>query len=280
MTILEPTGLIALVGGILAFFGGSYLVVALNLGWRFGWWVWGACLGGLGLILSLFWVLTGLGPRGEEPLWIPLAASRETISEVEFNDATFTSPREYPAGRWQDPEREESLAEHEDPLQSALSACTAFNDERVEQAETEIENLKIPERTWLEAKIGRAGRAERELEVCRRAYEFLPERDSLPKIEGEPVAYVPEPSQIRFTEENGVLLGQAIIVPNTYDRRVTGDPEKAQAVGEPFRVVAYLDPGSLRTPALGYLIFSLLWMAFHLWGLNRAEKQQLSPVAA
>jgi hypothetical protein len=209
---------------------------------------------------------------------VPLAAAKGSISNVEWNEETFSTPGAYPGGEWQTGEDEEEFAEQVDPFKSAVSACMAFNKDRVEAAHEEVENFRIPERTWLEAKIGKAGRAERELEVCEQAFGMLPDDDTLPKADGEPVSYLPEPKNIRFVEENGVLLAQAEIVPETKDRRITGDPEKAQQVGEPFRVVAYLDPGSLRTPALGYLILSALWMAFHMWGLNRAEKQKLSAV--
>jgi hypothetical protein len=43
--------------------------------------------------------------------------------------------------------------------------------------------------------------------------------------------------------------------------------------------VAVLNKGALRQPAYGSLFLFLLYTGFHLWGLNRAEKRKLSPVA-
>jgi hypothetical protein len=72
----------------------------------------------------------------------------------------------------------------------------------------------------------------------------------------------------------------ATITPVTHDPRVADNPEEGEALGDSFRLVAVLDKGSIRLPAYGSLVIFLLYAGFHLWGLQRAEKRKLSPIAA
>lgn len=272
--------LVVLVIAILVFHGSVYLVVGLNAGWRFGYWITGATMGGLMLFLAVFWLSNALGPRGEEPLWYPVESSSSSISETTFNGRTFTGPAAYPGGDWKAGDGE--LKPYVDAINASLSNCTAFTDTKIETAEHDIKKLDGITRTALEGKFGKKARLERELEACKQLTSMLPPSGDLPQIDGQPVAAVYDVTDLRFTEENGHTLGMAKIVPNTYDKRVTGDPEglKPLQVGDPLYVVAYRDPGSLRYPSWIYLFGSILFFAFHLWGLNRAERRKLSPVAA
>lgn len=278
-----PAALV-LIGAIVIFHGSVYVLVALNTGWRFGYWITGASFGGLAFFLSIFWLLNALGPRGPEPHWYPIAVGEDQISETTFNENTFTTPTQYPDDPWKEPSKTDPLSEESDPFKASASNCVTFdpdNEDKVHEREREIAKLKGPTRTVLEGKFGMRERLVRETETCEEAFKLLPSQDSVPKVDGQPVAVLPDITGIRYAEEDGILLGQAEITPNTYDKRVTGDPEgrKALQVGDSFKVLAYKDPGALRYPAIVYTILSTLWFAFHLWGLNHAEKLKLTPVA-
>lgn len=275
--------LLVLLIGILVFHGSVYLLVALNLGWRFGYWVTGATMGGLMLFLSVFWITNALGPRGEEPLWYPIATAKQAVGSVEWSGKTLTEPASYPGGAWKTAEKPtDPLSVQVDAIKAAISNCVSFGDEtKVEEAKTEIAKLGGPTRNLLEGRFGKETRLKRELETCEQASSFLPSEDEIPKIDGQPASVVQDVTDIRFAEESGLLLGEVTVVPNTYDKRVTGDPEglKPLRVGEPFKILAYRDPGSLRYPSFVYLFLSTVWLLFHLWGLSRAERKKLTPVA-
>lgn len=252
MEVNHPVGLVAVILALIVFHGSIYAVVSLNVGWRFGYWLTSAAMGGLMLFLSIFWVLTALGPRGEEPNWIPLAADPQQIGQVDLEEQTFTSPAQYPGGGWAEAEEESSLAQQIDPVTSSLSNCLTASPEAL---------------------------GEEFREACEGAQELLPAKEDLPTFEGVAVVMQPDFRDIRFTEEGGTQLAQVTVLPVTRDPRVADDPEEGEPVGDPFRMVAYFDPGSLRLPALVGLLLSVAYFGFHLWGLNRAERRKLSPIA-
>jgi hypothetical protein len=103
----------------------------------------------------------------------------------------------------------------------------------------------------------------------------MPEDEDIPVLDGAAVAVTPRVANIRFAEESGTL-GQALVTPITRDPRVSKDPQ-GEALAPSFRVVAAYDEGSLRFPAYWSLVLFSLFTAFHLWGLNRAEKRKLNP---
>lgn len=253
MAINHPVGLVAVALAILVFFGSIYTVVALNVGWRFGYWVTSAAFGGLMLFISVFWILTGLGPAGEEANWIPVAVDTEEIGSVEIDGTTYETPADYPESPWQTAEESEDV----DPGQ-AEGLGSSFND--CLSGETE-------------------GLAEERQAVCEQAQGLLPSDEDLPKAEGTTVAMQQRFEQVKFSVEGGTILGQAVAVPVTLDPRVADDPEVGVRVGEPLRMVGYFDPGSLRVPGLMSFVIFGLWFGFHLWGVHRAEQRKLSPVA-
>lgn len=254
MEINFPQGIAAVVLGLICFFGSIYVVVALNTGWRFGYWLSSACFGGLMLFLSTFWLITALGPRGAEPVWIPVAAAEETVSQATVGEQTLSSTGEYPGGGWEPAGDADGIAEGEsDALTSAVTSCLSTPEE------------DLPEQI---------------AETCTTAQGFLPASDDVPRIEGIAVVAVNDFRDVEFTTEDGTQLGQVTVVPITRDPRLAEDPEVGIPVGDAFRVVAYHDLGSLRLPALASFVLSVLYFAVHLWGLNRAEKRKLSPVAA
>lgn len=248
--IEHPLGVVVAVGSILIFHGSVYVLVSLNMGWRFGYWVTGASLFGLMFIMSFFWVVTALGPRGAEPSWHVVGAAPEPIAQATVEEQTLTRYSTYPSG-WEEAEGEEDpLFEDVDAVGSAVGNCLDAN----------VEDMPPDDR-----------------EVCGQAQALEPA--DLPVREGSEIIATNEVVDVRFTEDSGVRIAQARVEPTTRDPRYT-DNEEGVLVGEPFHVALYRDPGSLRVPPLKYLIGSTLLLLLHLWGLSRAERKVLSPIVA
>jgi hypothetical protein len=245
-------GLIAIILAIISFYGMTYVVIALNMGWRFGYWISGATFGALMVLLSILWIVNPVGPRGKEARWVPLAAAEDRMSRTSFNDKPLTSPAQYPSGPWRTVRKDE--AERSDGLTSSVTACITTED---------LEKLDEIERA-----------------VCDAAQKLMPGKMDIPVIDGSAVAVSPDATDTRFATESGALLGQVTVVPTTHDPRVAKDAVKGKPMGKPFLLLAVYDKGSLRVPAFAALSLFILFLAFHLAGLHRAEQRKLSPIAA
>lgn len=244
-------GLIAVILAVISFYGMTYVVIALSMGWRFGYWVSGATFGALMVLMSIFWLQNPVGPRGEEARWVPLATAQDRIGRATVKEKALTTPAQYPSGPWRPAEKEE--AERADALTSAVTTCIT--------TET-LENLEEAERA-----------------VCEVAQKFMPDEKDIPVIEGSVVPVSPDASDIRFATEDEALLGQVTVVPTTHDPRVARNAVKGQPMGEPFRLLAVYDKGSLRVPPFASLALSGLFFLFHMAGLHRAEQRKLTPIA-
>ena len=244
MQINSIPGAIAVILAVVSFYGTTYLVVALNTGWRFGYWICGAVFGALMVLLSIFWVVNPVGPRGEEARWVPIAAGRD-IGQVSFKDEALTTPAQYPGGAWEPaPEGDEQA----DAFSSSVTTCLSTSPE------------KLPED---------------DKETCEAAQALMPKTEDIPVLLGSAVAVQSRVTAVAFATENG-NLAQGVVAPVTLDPRVTKDP-KGKVLAPPFRVVAILDKGSLRLPPFVSLGLFLIYFLFHLRGLDRAEKRKLNP---
>lgn len=249
MEINSWPGLIAVILAVISFYGTTYLVIALNVGWRFGYWLSSACFGALMVLLSLFWVLNirpdqAVGPQGALPRWIPLAAAEE-IEQVEFQGEPLTVVSSYPGGQWAPPEKGSI---HVDSFASSIANCLQTKPE------------KLPDE---------------QQKVCGEAQKLMPAPKTVPVIEGTAVVIQPKVTEIRFAQDNGTVA-EAIVRPITTDPRVSKDPD-GKLMADPFKVVAMLDEGSVGLPSIMSFVIFLIYAAFHLWGLHRAERRRLSP---
>lgn len=251
MEINHPAGLIAVILGIISFYGMTYVVIALNVGWRFGYWLTSACFGVLMVLMSVFWITTALGPQGHEAKWIPVAADEGRISQARIEERSLSSPGRYPSSPWQTAGKDSPLAPHIEAFSSASTNCLSTKPESLE------EELK---------------------EICGDAQDLLPKEREIPVLLGTAVAVLPELKDVRFSDEDGTLLAMGRVAPTTHDPRVAKDAEAGKQLGDSFLILARYDKGSLRVPALMSLLIFAIYSAFHLWGLNRAEKRKLSPV--
>jgi hypothetical protein len=242
-------GFAAIILAIISFYGTTYLVIALNVGWRFGYWVSSACFGALMVMLSIFWTINvrtdqAVGPQGALPRWIPVAAGAE-VRSIEYADVTRSAPAQYPAGDWEQPEEGNEQAE---AFSSAVANCLSADPE---------------------------GLPEDERKACSDAQALMPPADDIPVLEGAAVAVTPKVESVRLVEEDG-MLAMATVRPITTDPRVTKDPN-GEELATPFRIVAILDKGSVGLPSYMSLVIFLIYTLIHLRGLDRAEKRKLNP---
>ena len=244
MHITHINGLIAVILAVICFYGTTYAVIALNVGWRFGYWLCGAVFGVLMLLMSIFWLQNPVGPRGEEGHWVPIGAGR-TVQSATFHGKTLTTPGQYPGGVWTAPAKGDPQG---DDFASAVSTCLTTKPDLLP------EEIKT---------------------ACDQAQTFMPKPAKIPVLVGTPVAVVGQVNETRFASDNG-QLAMAIVRPITTDPRVSKDP-KGKLLAEPFQVVAILNKGSVRKPPIFALAIFSIFAAFHLWGLRRAERRKLNP---
>jgi hypothetical protein len=135
MALNSWPGLIAVILAVISFYLTTYAVIALNVGWRFAYWLASATFGALMVLLSIFWLVTPVGPRGEEPRWIPLAAAGDRIAQASLEEQRFSSPSQYPTGSWRTPDEE--LTAQQDAFSSSVANCISTDPERLAEEEKE-----------------------------------------------------------------------------------------------------------------------------------------------
>lgn len=110
-------GFLAFAAMFIVFIGGAWLLLAMILGPKLGYFVTGACFFGVMVILSAIWFVTGLGPKGEqgflgdlgvETAWEVVSASTD-LNVVESELGKF-DVSDYPQN-WVTPSRNRRLAD-------------------------------------------------------------------------------------------------------------------------------------------------------------------------
>jgi len=252
VSIVYPQGLIAVVLAVISFIGMTYVVIALNVGWRFGYWLAASCFFALMFMMSIFWLETGLGPRGTEGSWVPLAVSRTPITQAKLKAQALSSPGSYPGSPWAAGTKKNKLDAEPDAVSSAVQDCLT----------TPAAQLHGPQAA-----------------TCKQGQSLLPTTDQIPVIAGSPVAVTPDVRGLEFTKDNGALLALGQVYPITKDPRLTNDLKNGKQLAPQFYILLVKDLGSLRLPPFASMLIFGILLAFHLAGLNRAEKRKLSPVA-
>jgi hypothetical protein len=237
--------MIAVILAVICFYGTTYVVVALNIGWRFGYWVCGAVFGALMVLLSIFWLVNPVGPQGNAATWVPVAAARTTITQASYKDQSLSAPEQYPTGPWQQPNDVVRASD----LTSAVQTCLTTTPAQFTAQE------KKP---------------------CGDAQALMPPTNSIPVINGTTVAIQTVPANIKFANDHG-LLAEAVVTPMTHDPRVAKDPKAGKVMGKSFVILFIYDYGALRLPALMSLLIFSIFFLIHIAGLNRAEKRKLNP---
>lgn len=112
-------GVLATVLSFLVFFGTPWLLLAMVLGPKMGYWVTGAVFFGVMIVLSIMWFANGLGPKGPETAWHAIGVGKD-LAEVEGFGATY-DVSEYPGGTWEEPKKDRRLADLVSRAQPCLS---------------------------------------------------------------------------------------------------------------------------------------------------------------
>src|SRR5438132_1045111 len=131
MAVNYPQGLIAVILAVVSFYGMTYVVIALNVGWRFGYWLSSACLYALLFMMAIFWLETGLGPRGVEASWVPIAVSRTPVSQATLKGQPLTAPESYPSSPWEPGSKTNKLDAEPDQVTSAVQDCLTTPPDKI-----------------------------------------------------------------------------------------------------------------------------------------------------
>lgn len=141
-------GVFAFVLASLVFPGSIYLVLAMVLGWRMGYLVFGSTLFGILSILAAMWAGNALGPKGPETAWHAIGVGPE-LSEVSSRGETY-DVGDYPEGNWEAPKEGRYLAD----LRKAPSPCLSLLlDCSTRDTSTEVSNMKPVMETLVSAAI-------------------------------------------------------------------------------------------------------------------------------
>jgi hypothetical protein len=136
LTRTNIEGALVVISAIIIFCGSVWMLAGSVFGTWMGYLVSATAFFAFMLILSALWVLGApgtpkyLGPKGDLPAWVPLAAGQELTSST----APFVE--EYPADPWKAP-KAAGLAEESEP------ATLAFQEFLAEEATAELEASRI-----------------------------------------------------------------------------------------------------------------------------------------
>lgn len=312
-------GVLAFVIASAVFFGSIWLLLAMILGARLGYWVMGSTLFGILILLAIIWFGTGLGPKGPDTTWHSAAVGLDLSSVEQAGEAYDVS--DYPGGSWQEPQKGRYLADLKGGNDTAteVSNVKPVMEAFVGDAVSEIEGKRTA--------VARLVKGPVQLEPGK--FQITDVRMKEADVEGKPsviavaravpaetvvagsLGAAPEGKVERYLVKAGdtVSEGQAILVARTDsgsvevsasgrgkvvslglrpgDRVIQGAPIAVLDVSgqpgtpAPVEVAAVRVRGAVRTPALYYLLASLALFAVHMVGLSRAERaRQAQPQTA
>ncbi|HEX2053341.1 MAG TPA: biotin/lipoyl-containing protein, partial [Actinomycetota bacterium] len=145
-------GIAVTVAFIVVFVGSVWLLTAMILGAKLGYYVTGACLFAVMTLLSLIWFATGLGPKGETGFWGDLGTDTAWHPAALSPDLRETSTRwgtwetaDYPNGEgWVEPDADTQLAdlEGEGAVETEVDNARPVMEALVSEAVSEIPGIR------------------------------------------------------------------------------------------------------------------------------------------
>lgn len=120
-------GIIVVLIGVAVLCGGVYVILLTDLGARLGFLVAMAGLFGWMALMGAVWVIYGIGLKGKDPTWTPVAVINQPASldtnNIINGDGFLQSTEENPVNSWRrlpddDPERGQAVAAADDILQN------------------------------------------------------------------------------------------------------------------------------------------------------------------
>lgn len=144
-------GILITLAFIVVFVGSVWLLTAMVLGAKLGYFVTGACLFAVMVLLSAIWVVTALGPKGEQGFWGDLgndtawhAVAAGDLSNVSTEWGSW-DVSSYPDGEgWVEPDEDVHLAdlEGEDSTASELQNARPIMESLIGEAVNEIPGIR------------------------------------------------------------------------------------------------------------------------------------------
>jgi biotin carboxyl carrier protein len=302
-------GVVGVIIAVLVFIGSVYLLLSLILGARLAYFLTGSITFGILVILSIIWFGSVLGPKGPVTTWVPIGAGPD-LQEVKGHGDTYDLSQ-YPGGDWKAPAKgDEPVKGAGDTLTESENAKPVL-DTFVSQAVNQIPGVKEQTKDKVTGEINLVPQKFAITDVRMRKVE-VEGKESLIAVgkavpadkmvaedlggekEGEIVDVLVKPG-------DAVTAGQPVLKVKTakgeVDVKATGNGRivsVALAKGDkikpgvpyatldisgqpgqppPVEVAAVRVRGAQRTPALYYLVASLLLFAVHMKGLAATEKK-------
>lgn len=301
-------GIFATVLAIVVFIGSVYLLVALVLGPRLGYFLTGSVVFGIMVLLSVIWFGSVLGPKGPVTTWEAIGAGPD-LTEVEGHGNTYDI-RDYPGGDWKAPGDDvlvegaaSTLVEADGArpvldtfVQSAVSPIPGVREREAGKLKGEVDllpgNFAVTEIRMKEATV--EGK-ESIIAVAKAvpadelvAPDFGAEEAEITEViaqpgdtvkAGDPVLRISVPdkgdAQVPASRD-GTIVSLALGVGDLVkpgvpyaEVDISGQPGQPG----PVEVAAVRVRGAQRIPALYYLVVSLVLFAVHMKGLQATEKR-------
>ncbi len=311
---MDPTffkGVAAFLVASTILFGSIYLLLTMILGARMAYWLTGSAIFGILIILSLIWFGTGLGPKGPDTTWNPIAAGPDLEMVEGFGERYNVSA--YPSGDWKPPREGEHLADlgGDDDTASEFDALKPVLETFVATTVSPIPGKREEVEPLVQGSVGlKPGSFQiTDVEMKEESVDGKPSIVAMARavpsstLTADSLGEGAEEGDIkRLLAEAGdsVSPGDPIMEVETTGGTVMVEASKAGEILEftlqpgdkikpgnsvatinlsgqsgqptPVEVAAARVRGSVRTPPLFYLLGAALLFAFHMFGLSRAEK--------
>lgn len=304
-------GIVAVVVAVVVFIGSVYLLLALILGARLAYFLTGSVVFGILVILSIIWFGSVLGPKGAPTTWEALGAGPD-LQEVTGHGNTFDLSG-YPGGDWKTPSESDMPVKGAGNTFAEAESAKPVLDTFVSQAVSQIPGVKekaaakvtgeielVPQKFAITDVRMRKDTVEGKESLVVVGKAVPAEKMVAEDLQGEPEAEITE---VLVKEGDAIAPGQPVLRVKTegkgefevkatrQGRIVSVALAKADKIkpgvpyatldisgqpGQPVpaEVAAARVRGSQRTPAMYYLVFSLLLFAVHMKGLSATEKKQ------
>jgi biotin carboxyl carrier protein len=305
---------IAVLGGL---FGMVYLLLSMILGPKLAYWVEGSIIFGVLTLMSLIWFASALGPTGPDTAWQVIAMGPNLTSASVTG--TVYNVADYPNDGWQKPKVGQHLADLKgaDDTDSEAAQAKPVLDAAVGNAVSTIQGQRDAVAAYVHGSIDLVPGQFTNSDILFKPVnvEGKPSLIAVAKaVPAEAVtatlpAGVTEATVKKYLVNVGdhVSKGQDVLAISTSQGDTTvKSPDDGTLVLEgvragdrlrpngpfatldisshpgqpaPVTVVALRVRGKLRTPALYYLVASLILLVIHLFGLSRVDKARRASLA-
>jgi biotin carboxyl carrier protein len=305
-------GVLATICVMGALFGMVYLLMSMVLGSKLAYWVEGAITFGVLAIMSFIWFVSALGPTGADTAWQAIALGPKLTEAKAFG--TTYNVADYPGDGWQLPKVGAHLADLKgaDDTDSEVTQAKAVLDSVVGNAVSSIQGQRDAVQSIVQGDVGlltgefidydirvkeaKVKGVDSIIAVAKAAPSKFVNADLGPGVtegtlnkylvsigdkvaKGQDILSVTTPNgQVTVkSSDEGIAAAEPL---RTGDRIRSGAPVMTLDLSgqpnqpEPAIVVAARVRGKLRTPAMYYLIASIVGFGIHMVGLRAYERRR------